>query len=231
MSRCIVNVATDRYVPLQERLARSLAAEGYRDALLAWRDGLPPGSPAQRESPYAFKLYAIREAARRGYRSVLWLDAPCVAVRPVDPVFDRIEREGHLLVAGDEKVGNWASDTCLEEFSLSRDEAMGLKLMNGTFIGLDLEAPRSREWLDGLFKACEKGLFKGPYLSDHAPPSVRALKPGKPVGFVSKDPRCWGHRHDEAVGSCLAARLGMGFGHLNDVAEIEYRKGGAGGPK
>ncbi len=224
MSRCIVNVATDRYVPLQERLIRSLASVNYRDGLLAWKDGYPPGSPSHMDSPYAFKLYAIGEAARRGHRIVLWLDAPCVAVKPLGQLFDRIEGEGHLLVAGDEKVGNWANDACLAEFSLTRDDAMGLRLMNGTFIGLDLGDARCRMWLDGLFSACEKGLFRGPYLSDNAPEEVKALKPGKPTGFVSRDPRCWGHRHDEAVGSCLAARLGMKFGRLSDISEIEYRK-------
>ncbi len=226
MSRCIVNVATDRYVPLQERLVKSLAAVKYRESLLAWKDGFPPGSPSHKKSPYAFKLHALRAAAERGHRIVLWLDAPCVAVRPLGPLFDRIEHGGHLLVAGDEKLGNWASDACLAAFKTTRDEAMGLKLMNGTFIGLDLANARSREWLDGLFRACGKGLFEGPYLSDHAPEAVKAVKPGKPQGFVSKDPRCWGHRHDEAVGSCLAARLGMEFGRLADIREIEYRKDG-----
>jgi len=224
MSRCIVNVATDRYVPLQERLVGSLASQGFRDSLLAWKDGMPPGSPSHRESPYAFKLHALRAAAARGHRTVLWLDAPCVAVRPLGPLFERIEREGHLLVAGDEKLGNWANDACLARFSIGRDEAMALKLMNGTFIGLDLDRARSREWLEELFRASEEGLFQGPYLSDQAPAPVKARKPGKPQGFVSKDPRCWGHRHDEAVGSCLAFRLGMEFGHLADIPEVEYRK-------
>jgi len=224
MSRCIVNVATGRYVPFQERLVRSLAEVNWRHGLLAWRDGFPPGSPLHDRSPYAFKIYALREAQRRGYRTVLWLDAPCVATAPPGPLFDRIERNGHLLVSGGEKVGNWASDACLEEFAITRDEAMGLPLMNGTFIGLDLGNLRSREWLDGLFRACGKGLFEGPYLSDQAPPHILALKPEKPRGFVSKDARCWGHRHDEAVGSCLAFRLGMEIGRLEEVREIEYRK-------
>lgn len=223
MSRCIVNVATGKYVPLQERLVRSLMEVNYRHGLLAWRDGFPPGSPSHDKSPYAFKLYALREVQRRGYRSVLWVDAPCVAIAHPDPLFDRIERAGHLLVSGGEKVGNWASDACLEEFSIGRDEAMDLPLMNGTFIGLDLGRPRSREWLDGLFRACAKGLFEGPYLSEHAPPNVLALKPDKPRGFVSKDPRCWGHRHDEAVGSCLAYRMGLEIGRAGDIREIEYR--------
>ena len=202
--RCVLNVATGRYAPLQQRLVESLAATGWRDGLLAWTT-LPPGSPAHADDPYGFKVFAIREAERQGYRSVLWLDAPCLAAGPLPPLFERIERDGHLFVTGGEKLGRWASDACLDAFGLTRDEAMELPLLNGTFIGLTLPHP----WLDELQRRLEQGLFRGPWLSEHAPADVRAKKPGRETGFVSKDPRAWGHRHDEAVGSCIAHRKGL----------------------
>jgi hypothetical protein len=170
---------------------------------------LPPGCPSHEEAPYGFKLAAIRQAERRGARSVLWLDAPCVATAPLAPTFDRIEETGHLFVTSGERLGNWSSDECLAAFGLTRDRAMALPLLNGTFIGLDLESALARRWFEGVERACREGLFKGAYLSDHAPADVRARKAGKPIGFVSPDPRCWGHRHDEAVGSALAYALGL----------------------
>jgi hypothetical protein len=203
-----VNVATGPYAPLQARLVGSLRAAGWSGGLLTWT-GLPPGSPTHDDAPYGFKIFALREAERRGHTTVLWLDAPCVATRPLDPLFDRIEREGHLFVTGGERLGPWASDECLADSGLTRDPAMELPLLNGTFIGLDLSAEKSRRWLDLLQRACERGLLRGPWLSDHAPAELRDRKPGKPTGFVSNDPRCWGHRHDEAVGSALAHSLGM----------------------
>lgn len=206
--RCIVNVATGRYAPLQARLVESLRATGWPAGLLTWT-GFPPGSPSHVDDPYGFKIFALRAAERGGDRTVLWLDAPCIAGGPLDPLFERIEKEGHLFVTSGQRLGNWASDECLAAAGLSRDDAMALPLLNGTFIGLDLSNERSRRWLDELQRACERGLFRGPWLSEHAPPGVRAMKPGRAVGFVSKDPRCWGHRHDEAVGSALAHRLGM----------------------
>ncbi len=200
--RSILNVATGRYAPLQERLVRSLGDAGYRDGLITWTE-LPPGCPTHAETPYAFKLFAIREAEWQGFRSVLWLDAPCRAVAPLEPAFERIEKDGHLFVTGGERLGNWASDACLDAFGLTRDEAMGLPLLNGTFIGLTLPSP----WLDELQRRLD--LLRGPWLSEHAPAEVRARKPARAIGFVSRDPRAWGHRHDEAVGSCIAHRLGM----------------------
>ena len=209
LSRCIVNVATGPYVPFQQRLIRSLDASGYRNALLTWQDAYPPESPRHEEVPYAFKLFAFADALRRGHRAVLWLDAPCVANWPMEGIFERIKRNGALFLAGTDRLGNWASDECLSAFSLTRNQAMLLPLMNGTFIGLDLFHPRGREWFERLRDACRAGLFDGPYLSKFAPVDVRARKAGKPLGFVSRDRRCWGHRHDEAVGTCLANQMGM----------------------
>jgi hypothetical protein len=209
--RAILNVATDRYVPFQARLVKSLAAVGWNGGLLTWTDEFPPGSPPHESAPYGFKLYAISEALRQGRTSVLWLDAPCTATRPLAPVFEKIERDGHCFVTGDERLGNWASDDCLRAFGIPRDLAMELPLLNGGFVGLDLEHSRTREWYRRILQQCEAGLFKGAALSEHAPPEVRARNVDKDTGHLSDDPRCWGHRHDEAVGSCLAPLLGMEF--------------------
>ena len=209
--RTILNVATGPYVALQDRLLKSLGAVGWGGDLLAWTNELPPGSPSHELAPYGFKLYAISEALRKGYTSVLWLDAPCIATRPLQPVFEQIERDGHCFVSGDERLGNWASDDCLAAFGIPRDAAMGMPLLNGAFIGLDLEHSRTREWYRRIVQQCEAGLFKGAALTEHAPPDVRARNVDKDTGPLSDDPRCWGHRHDEAVGSCLALLLGMDF--------------------
>ena len=208
MSRRLLTVATGPYVPLQERLLASLRAFRFAD-VAAWTGDLPPASASHAEVPYGFKLRAFREAERRGATSLLWLDAPVVAAADPGPVFERLGREGHLFVTSGERLGNWAGDACLAAFGLSRDEAMELPLLNGTFIGLDLATPAAGAWLGAMEEAAARGLFAGPYFTAHAPEEVRRRKPGRTVGPASSDPRCWGHRHDEAVGSCLAARAGL----------------------
>jgi hypothetical protein len=208
MSRCILSVATGPYLPLQERLLASLRAVGWAD-VAAWTSEFPPGSRGHEEVPYGFKLRAFREAERRGATSLLWLDSPVVAAKPPGPVFDRLESEGHLFTTSGERIGNWANDVCLDAFEISRDRAMDLPLLNGTFIGLDLKKAAARAWLDEMEKAAARGLFAGPYFTPAAPAEARARKPGRSVGPASSDPRCWGHRHDEAVGSCLAWKSGL----------------------
>lgn len=198
----ILTVATGPYVGPQKRLLDSLRG---RD-VLAWTEAWPPGSPSHEEAPYAFKLHAFAEARRRGAPLALWLDAPVVAAGDPAPVFERIERDGHLFVTSGDRLGNWIGDAALEAFGLPRDAAMELPLLNGTFIGLDL---RRGDWLDAMLEAAAKGLLRGPYFTPNAPPEARARKPGKSIGEASRDPRCWGHRHDEAIGSLLASRKGM----------------------
>jgi hypothetical protein len=207
--RCILNIATGPYVPLQNRLLKSLRQQGWPGGVLTWTDALPPGSPAHGDAPYGFKLYAVAMALQKGFTSLLWLDAPCVDAGPLDLAFEAIERDGHCFISGGERLGNWASDACLSAFGMSRDQAMELSLLNGAFIGLDLEHARSREWYRRIVQQCEAGLFRGAALTEHAPPEVRARNVDKDTGHLSDDPRCWGHRHDEAVGSALAHLLGM----------------------
>ena len=221
-ARCIVSVATDGYVPFQERLMESLRSAGYRDALIRWTNELPPGSPSHEDVPYGFKVSAIPEAFRQGHTSILWLDSPSQATASLDGLFERIEREGHLLMAGDEFLGNWASDDCLRAFGLPRDQAMNRKLMNGTFIGVDLRNARTLDWFRRWSDAARRGLFGGPCFSPNAPAEIRDRKPGKSVGFVSTDSRCWGHRHDEAVGTCLAWRLDMLLAAGEEVACLAH---------
>lgn len=216
MSRCILTVATGPYVPLQERLLASLRAVGWT-GVAAWTGELPPGSALHAEVPYGFKLRAFREAERRGHRSLLWLDSPVVAAQSPVPVFERLEAEGLLFTTSGERLGNWAGDTCLAAFGLSRDAAMDLPLLIGTFIGLDLSRPAARAWLEAMERAAAEGLFAGPYFTPAAPAEFRARKPGKPVGTASVDPRCWGHRHDEALGSCLAWKAGLKIAAAPDL--------------
>jgi hypothetical protein len=95
-----------------------------------------------------------------------------------------------------------------------------MALLNGAFIGLDLEQARSREWYRRILQQCGAGLFKGAALTEHAPADVRARNVDKDTGHLSDDPRCWGHRHDEAVGSCLAHLLGMEFKPLGELFDF-----------
>jgi hypothetical protein len=133
--RCVVCLATGdepRHPAGLERLRRSLVDVGFDGRVAGWPPGsYPRGCPSHLEVPFAFKPYCLAQAREGGARWVLWIDASCVAVRPLDRVFAAIERDGYLLFRNPPwRVGQWASDLTLERFGLTRDEALELPEVN-----------------------------------------------------------------------------------------------------
>ncbi len=211
--RCVVTLATDhkQYPASLDRLEASLAKVGFEGELAAWRGGrLPEGCPEHADVPFAFKPYCLAEAARGGGGLLLWLDAACIAVRSLDPVFARIERDGYVLFRNRAYlVGEWASDAALETFGLSRDDAMSLPEVNAAVVGLNVDSDVGAGFLERWLAAAGAGLaFRGvpePLVGADDYGAVKWNRDGR----VSSDPRVRGHRHDQTVAGLLAAQLGM----------------------
>jgi hypothetical protein len=207
-TRCVLDVASVApYPKYQKRLSDSLDRVGYVGDRLFWTNEMPPGSPPQRDCPYCFKVYAFEEAIRRGHTTLLWLDTSVFMLRSPDPLFEKIEADGHFLIIGGDRLGNWSSDMALERFGVGRDAAMEMQLIGGTVIGLDVSNPRTLEWFTQWSWHAKNGTFAGTYYNGSG--NARRSGPGKSIGVVSRDPRVYGSRADETVGSLLAYKLGM----------------------
>lgn len=210
MKRAIVTagIGTSRlFEPYLERLERTFKEFGGADYLKIWREW-PPGSRTHTEVHYGFKVHAMFEAAAQGCTSILWCDSSCNAFAPLTPVWERLEAEGHLLVEDANALGKWSSDHSLATFGMSRDEAMNIRLMCGTFIGVDLTHERSRTFLERLRSYAVPEHFNGTHVSrlPGLPPHSR---PGTEGASMSLDERVFGHRSDEVYASLLAADLKM----------------------
>ncbi len=200
--RCVVSLATDhrRFPEALARLRESVGRHAPGVLLLAWEHGeFPPGSPDHEDVPFAFKPFALAEARSRGFDSLLWMDAACVAVRSLEPIFDRIESHGHVLFRnGKWRVGEWAAPHALTALGLTRDEAMGMPELNAAAVGLRAEQPFLDQWLE---EARRGTAFRGDKSE---------------------------HRHDQSVAGVLAARLGMqssprGLAHLRPGRRVLRR--------
>lgn len=211
--RCVVSLASegDRYAEGLRRLERSLGETRFTGSLLCWRDGeFPAGCPPHRRVPFAFKPYCLAEAERQGFDPVLWLDSSCVVLRSLDPVFQQIEREGHLIFQnGSYSVGEWASDRALEVLGLSRQQAMDIPEVNAAAIGLSLRHGPAVEFLERWLEAAEGEIaFRGVEEELATVADYQAVKWNRD-GRVSTDSRVRGHRHDQTVAGVLAHRLGL----------------------
>jgi hypothetical protein len=173
-----------------------------------WTGEYPPGSQDHETCPYGFKVYAFLAAMRAGYQQILWLDTSVFATKPIDPIFEKIESEGHFMIIGGDKLGNWSSDHALNLFGVTRGAAMDMQLIGGTVLGLDLTNTRTQNFLERWKWHADNGTFIDP----------GGNKRGTMSGETSADRHPTGsHRHDETVGSLLAYELGMELTWLGNL--------------
>lgn len=194
--KAIINFATGHYIKGQERLRQSLVDQGFDGEFMGWTHESQIGAPAHSLNPYAFKCYAFDQALARGYKKILWVDASVWAVKPLDPIWSSLEEKGYMKEYAGHLVGTWSSDTQLQYFGITRDEAMDLPMhANGGFFALDFDVPIAVEFFNRWKKAMLDGQFIGPWTNKN--------------NEVSADPRCQGTRHDMTCGSIIANQLGM----------------------
>jgi len=220
----IINFGKGAWYPRgSARLRQSLMDVRYPGHVYGWSDENALNCPPHEKVPYAFKVAAFHAAARAGHKLILWCDSAVFAIKPVDPIFEQIERDGYIFFASGFYCGQWTSDICLQQMKVTREDAWKMPMYMACCMGLDLTKPRSQDFLARLTEhAMDWKCFPGDWRNDR--------------GQVSKDPRCEGHRHDQSVGSILSNQMGMVphtighdtfFHYYNNAAGIPYRYGQA----
>jgi hypothetical protein len=101
--------------------------------------------------PYAFKLFSILEARRLGYKNCLWLDACFYPVKPLDLLFEHIDKHGVFFC----RMHDYNSTGHIQEFAtlaLANTPLLKFLKLNAVTtiaIGLDLTSTKGN---DILFK-------------------------------------------------------------------------------
>jgi hypothetical protein len=211
MSRCVVNVATGRFVIGQNRLASLLTVP-----LVKWTDNLPVASPAHKDVPYAFKAYALAEAGRE-YTTLLWADA-CIVPRDLTPLFERIEREGYWMSRNGWMNSEWTADSAYADLKVTREENARIPHVVATAFGISLRHFKGVAFLAEYLRLAQTQAFCGPWWNSNHP------EHGKDAGAE----RCGGsavrgHRHDQSAASVIAWRLGF---ELTDPPDVFAYLGG-----
>jgi hypothetical protein len=196
MKRAVINVAIGKWFPKgQDRLGSSLLLHSPDIDTLFWTNVLPDGSPSHSDKPYAFKMFAIQEAIRLGYDSIIWIDASIFAIKDVTPIFEYIEKNDYIFFANS-ILGLFSSDNCLSHFNITRESAMGMTELMGCCFGLNLKSKKCLEFVEECTNHAMDGIcFPGDWKNDRLQ--------------VSADPKVFGHRHDQTVMTILAHKMGM----------------------
>ena len=119
--------------------------------------------------PFAFKPFLFEEARDLGYREVLWLDACCLPVKSLKPIFKHIRKKG-LCFYSYGSLQKW------REFDLGYAYLMPFlnlskkgryEQISSQVIGLDLSDAKALCLLNEWIKAAER---KIPFLQSDEPP-------------------------------------------------------------
>lgn len=212
MSRCVVNVATDRYVRGQQRL-EDLA----RVPVVKWTNEMPPGSPSHSEVPYAFKAWALKAAADQGYTTLLWADA-CIRPRDLTALFERIERDGYWMSRNGWTNAEWTADSAYAALGITVAENQDIPHVVATAFGISLDHYAGRTFLAEYLRLAQNGSFCGPWWNSNHPEYRRWLH-SRPCG----DHTVRGHRHDQTAASVIAWKLGFELTNPPDV--FAYQSG------
>ncbi len=197
--RAIVSVATDdRFMGCLRRLCNSLLQLHDTTTIFAWERSLPPGTlPA----PYAFKIAALNNAHLQGAAILLWLDSSTVPLKPLEPIWERIERDGYWLSLNwhGKPNGEWTTDPTLHYknsdwtapealpilgrvLGITAEENATIPQLNAGVLGLDMGSAIAQRFMALWTELAQAGAFHG----DRG-----------------------NHRHDQTCMSAIAWRLGM----------------------
>lgn len=188
----------------QARLQQSLKDTGWTGGAFCFNDERQVNSPSHNVLPYAFKVGALNHALKEGYTSLLWCDASVWAIKPLEPIFEHIEKHGYIFFMAGFNCAQWTNDRCLQILSVTRDEAEKMPMFMALCFGLDLTHARTRLFLDRLTNIImTTDAVRGQWNNEHR--------------SESQDPRCQGHRHDQSVASILAADLRMELSSGHDT--------------
>ncbi len=228
MTRAIVCVATTPHY--QKGLRRLLHhASLQRQSVAFWNS---QGEwPKHQDRPYAFKAYALKVMQAQYADLLLWCDASILPIRSLEPLWERIEREGYWIARNGWNNYQWTADSAyldlFEHEIVSGQVSPGntlRKLQNvnriiphvvATSFGLNVKHPIGKAFLDEYYRlASETKAFCGPWTNAYSGlgtswDGVR-VAPCGPADVL-------GHRHDQTAASVIAWRLGM---KLTDCPEV-----------
>ncbi len=178
----VVNFATKEYRRAQHRLKQSLAGH---NALIF--EEYQPGWPTHQQSPYEFKIHAIR-AALAIDPIVLWVDSSMYRVGDLSVIESIIKEDGYFMEEAGHYAGRWTNKFTREYMNVTEQEMIqgpgGITMFSAGLTGLNRDSVTAMKFLDEWEASAKAGCFKGAW-SDH--------------------------RHDMTCGSIIASRLGMKY--------------------
>lgn len=228
MRRAVVSVGTDHYQNGLERLEKSVKKFSPEAKFAGW-NALPKEWPTHQDKPYAFKAHALATASY-GADLLIWADAAVVAVKPMEPLWERIESEGYWFPLNGWTNYEWTADSAYEDLfpGIPIDVARGINKrfpqVVATTFGINIRKPIGMEFLKEYLRLSNTNAFCGPWTNSNSSEAQNWKQDPSRMGPCGPSD-VLGHRHDQTAASLIAYRLKMkleqcpGFFGYNPPAE------------
>lgn len=223
LRRAIVSVGTDRYEYGIDRLVDEVQRFCPDVQFNFWKQ-MPDGAPPQKEKPYAFKAYALAEAAKVN-DLLLWCDASIHILGSLERLWKKIEDEGYWLALNGWTNYEWTADSAYEDLfpGVPIEEARELSKLFpqvvATSFGLNLRHPKGLEFFMQYFWLAKTNAFCGPWANANCDPAKRFVyaPDSRYTTAPCGPPDVLGHRHDQTAASVIAWRLQMKLTECPDI--------------
>lgn len=173
----VVNFSTKEFIRGQNRLRDSLNGTPF----LAFTKYDEIGSPTHQQSPYEFKVHAIKKAFERD-DIVLWADSSMILKGDIKMIENIIINDGYFMEEAGHYVNRWCNAHAKRYFLL--DDVNNYTMFSAGLLGLNKKSEVAMEWFYKWEQSAKAGCFVGDW-SDH--------------------------RHDMTCGSIIAQRMGMKY--------------------
>jgi hypothetical protein len=204
MSAIVINASTGvRHLKGQKRLEASLR-EHWGGPVLMYEGWAMPGY--DQSNPYTIKAALFERVIRDGFTTILWLDASCVAIRNIQPIFDRIQEHGYYLASSGYSAAQTCTDRQLKAVGITRNEAVAIPDTATGTIGIHLNDISASAFIHEWIQWGIEGLFGGSRTHD---PSDSA------------DPRFLFGRQDQSAATLLAHLQGMRLDYLGGLTAYD----------
>jgi hypothetical protein len=155
---CVITYASFNlnYPNALRHLIQSVKDSGFKGHVLYRIGGWPNaagGSLAVSHVPYAFKAAFFKEAERKGYKRVLWLDTSLSPLVKLDSIFDRIAQDGYFFMGNSHMVGPYINEKAANALGVPLVTTFLIPSCSSGMVGLDLTNPKGKEIADKWYEA------------------------------------------------------------------------------
>ena len=139
-----------------KRLLKLIMESDYKGHVLYRAGGWPDaegGSLVLSHVPYAFKVSFFKEAERKGFKRVLWLDTSVVPVASLNTIFDMIKEKGYFAMENTRMVGPHMCPEAAVYFGLNLQQTFHIRSCSAGLFGVDFTNPKAHAVLDRWYRA------------------------------------------------------------------------------